>query len=364
MDIDRFIARNEQTWARLELLTRIARHDVGDLDESQFEELIQLYQRVSAQLSHARTYVRDPSLTARLTRLVASASSVIYGKRGRSLATFTEFFRITFPAAVWYNRRFVALASAVFFAPALVMLLWLTHSPEALEASGPAAEREEYAEDQFAQYYSEQPSAQFATLVGINNVQVSFLAFFGGAAAMVPGLYVLATNGIFFGQAAAWMTTEGEATTFWTLIAPHGLLELTSIVLAGAAGLRVGWTLIAPGDDRTRAEAMAEEGRRAGGLVLGLMAFFGIAALVEGFVTGSALPVEVKVTIGVVIWLAFVLYVVTFGREAAAAGFTGRFGELERPPAPKAGGREGQATFFSSRWAPSDSSRVARSWVR
>lgn len=330
MDVDRFIAANEPSWRRLEELTRRGRRSVGDLGTDELDELISLYQRTSAQLSHARTAYTDSALTARLTRIVAEASSLIYGTRTRSIAVVRRFFRTTFPASVWNHRRFIALASAVFFAPALIVLLWLTSSPDALEASGSAAERAEYADEQFAAYYSDLPSAEFATLVGVNNVQVSFLAFFGGALAMLPGIGVLVLNGANLGVGAAWMTTEGEATTFWTLIAPHGLLELTSIVLAAAAGLRVGWALIAPGDDRTRVEALTEDGRRAGAMVIGLVGFFGLAALIEGFVTGSALPIEVKVAIGVVVWALFVGYVVVFGREAARQGYTGMLGEDER----------------------------------
>jgi hypothetical protein len=76
---------------------------------------------------------------------------------------------------------------------------------------------------------------------------------------------------------------------------------------------------------------MAEEGRRAGAMVLGLVACFGVAALIEGFVTGSSLPIEVKVAIGVLVWACFVLYVVVLGREAVATGRTGMLGEHDRP---------------------------------
>src|SRR5215204_1693747 len=239
------------------------------LTEPQLEEMIQLYQRASAQLSHARTYYRDPSLTAQLTRIVANASTVIYGSRPRTWRSLGSFFTSTFPASVYLNRRFVALASAIFLIPALVVMLWLVSSPDALDASGAPEERQLYAEEQFESYYSNQPSAVFAAFVGFNNVRVSFIAFAGGAAAMVPGALLLAANGYIFGSRGAWMITEGEATTFWTLILPHGLLELSSIILAASSGLRLGWALLVPGDDRTRAEAIGEEGRRAGSMVLG-----------------------------------------------------------------------------------------------
>jgi uncharacterized membrane protein SpoIIM required for sporulation len=332
VDIDRFIARNGPAWDRLQQLTRQVDRDPRALTEPELDEVVQLYQRASAQLSHARTYYADPALTAHLTRVVAEASGALYGNRPRSWRSIVDFFASTFPAAVWANGRFVALASALLVVPALVMLVWLTNSPEALDATGSPSQRAVYAEEQFETYYSDSPSAEFATFVGINNIWVSFLAFAGGATAMLPGIVILVVNGQAIGQAGAWMTTEGEATTFWTLIAPHGLLELTSIVLAASAGLRLGWTLFVPGDDRTRGDALVEEGGRAGAMILGLVACFGVAALIEGFVTGSRLPIEVKVAVGVAIWLAFVAYVVVLGREAHRAGYTGRLGERDRTP--------------------------------
>jgi uncharacterized membrane protein SpoIIM required for sporulation len=331
VDIDRFIARNKPSWDRLAELTAQARKSPTSLSDAELEELIQLYQRASAHLSRARTTYRDPALTATLTNLVAQASSLVYGSRPRTLRSIGTFFSTTFPAAIYVNRRFVALATAILLVPAVVVCLWLVNSPEALDASSSPLDREAYAEEAFEAYYSESPSAQFATQVGINNVYVSFLAFSGGAAAMVPGIFVLAVNGIYIGQAAAWMITEGRGTTFFTLIAPHGLLEITSIVLAGSAGLRLGWTLLVPGDDRTRVDAMAEEGRRAGAMVLGLVACFGVAALIEGFVTGSALAIEIKVAIGTLVWVLFVLYVMTLGHEAVRRGSTGLLGEHDRP---------------------------------
>jgi uncharacterized membrane protein SpoIIM required for sporulation len=332
VDIDRFIAHNGPAWARLQELARRADRNPRSLSGPELDELVQLYQRASAQLSHARSYYADPSLTDQLTRVVAEGSSAIYGNRPRSWRSLVDFFGSTFPAAIWANGRFVALASALLFVPALVTLVWLTQSPEALATTGSPEQRAVYAEEQFEAYYSDSPSAEFATFVGINNTWVSFLAFSGGAAAMVPGMVILVANGQAIGQAGAWMTTEGEATTFWTLIAPHGLLELSSIVLAAAAGLRLGWTLLVPGDDRTRAEALGQEGRRAGAMILGLVACFGVAALVEGFVTGSGLPIEVKVGIGVLIWVAFVGYVVVLGQEAHRSGYTGLLGERDRNP--------------------------------
>jgi uncharacterized membrane protein SpoIIM required for sporulation len=122
------------------------------------------------------------------------------------------------------------------------------------------------------------------------------------------------------------MYAGGGATTFWGLIIPHGLLELSSIVIAGAAGFTLGWAVIAPGD-RKRSTALALAARRSVTIVLGLMVAFVVAGLIEGFVTPSALPTAARVGLGAVVFVAFWSYVLTRGRIAAERGLTGAMGE-------------------------------------
>ena len=118
----------------------------------------------------------------------------------------------------------------------------------------------------------------------------------------------------------------GQQLKFWGLILPHGLLELTAVFIAGGAGLRLGWTLIDPGD-RLRRVAIVEEGRRALVVVLGLIVVFATAGTIEGFVTGSSLPTWARLGIGIAGEAALLTYLFARGRKAATAGFTGALGE-------------------------------------
>lgn len=291
--------------------------------------LVADYQRTSAHLSYARTAFADPGLTAYLTRIVAEANGVIYGKRARSLAAAGRFFAVTFPAAVWHARRFVLASALLLLAPALAMGAWIGTSEKALDAAAPDAVREAYLEEDFEAYYSSKPAGQFATEVTVNNIQVSVLAFGAGILLCVGAAYILATNGANVGVAGGLFVSAGQWQKFFGLILPHGLLELTAVVVAGAAGIQMGWAIIAPGD-RARLDALAEEGRRAVVIVIGLALAFVVAGSIEGFVTGSGLPTSVRVGIGVAVEAAFVTYVVTLGRRAAGRGETGLLGEPRR----------------------------------
>jgi len=326
MDVDTFLATNQASWDRLSSLVTRAGRRVRRLSPDELEELVALYQRSATHLSYARSTYRDPALTATLSSLVARAGSVVYGSRPRTLRALGRFFAVTFPAAVWYSRRFVLVSAALFLVPAIAIGIWVANSSAAVEATGPRAVREAYVQHDFEQYYSSEPAAAFASQVFTNNVQVAILAFAGGIAFCLLTALVLVVNGAHGGVAAGLFAAVGQQPKFWGLILPHGLLELTAVFIAGGAGLRLGWTLIDPGD-RPRLTALAEEGRRALAIVAGLVVVFAAAGTIEGFITGSGLPTWARVGVGAMGEAALLTYLVGRGRVAARSGLTGALGE-------------------------------------
>lgn len=326
MDVDRYVAENRASWERLQQLATRAARSPRRLAPGESEELVGLYRSTSSQLSHVRGHFGDPALTHRLTQLVALANGAIYGGRDRAGRTVARFFSETFPAAVWHDRRFVTAAAALFAIPAVAVGTWIAASERALDAGWPDGVRQAYLETDFEAYYSSEPAAQFATEVFINNVQVAILAFATGILLCVVTGFILAYNGAHLGLAAGLFHYSGRGEAFWGLILPHGLLELSAIVIAGGAGMALGWSIIAPGD-RSRTAALADEGRRSVVIVTGLILAFGTAGAIEGFVTGTALPTVVRVGIGVLAFGAFALWILAYGPPAAARGLTGALGE-------------------------------------
>ena len=208
------------------------------------------------------------------------------------------------------------LASAVtMLLPALAIGTWLAHSHAALDAVAPAAVRQAYVSHDFANYYSSEPSADFATQVYTNNVIVALEAFAGGITGGVLTLYALFENGVNLGVAGGLFYAAHRPAEFWGLITPHGLLELSSVVLAGGAGLRLGWALISPGD-RPRSRALAEEGRHAFPLALTTVVTLAVSGMIEGFVTGSKLPTLARVGTGAGVEVAFLGWLVLCSRSA------------------------------------------------
>ncbi len=327
MDIDAFVATHQYSWHRLEQLTRQARK-LSSVGPAELDELVGLYQRTGGHLAHARLNFRaDDALIGRLTFLVAEAHGVLYSTRatdpGRSIV---HFFTVSFPAAVWSIRWFVAWSAALTIVPWAVLQTWIGVSPDAFDLTADEAVRTAYIEQDFEAYYSSQPAQNFASQVFLNNVRVGILAFAAGILLCVFTAAILVYNGANGGMAGGLFTHVGEWERFWGLILPHGLLEISAVIVAGGAGLRLGWTVISPGD-RTRWRALTDDGRYIGNVLIGLVLAFAIAGLIEGFVTGQPWPTSLRVGIGIVAFAAFWGWPVLYGRRAAAIDAEARIHE-------------------------------------
>jgi uncharacterized membrane protein SpoIIM required for sporulation len=330
-DVDGLIEAQRSTWARLDDLVRRCGRDPGRLPPAELEELVRLHLRTSSHLSTVRTVHHDPELAAYLSTLVARSAAVVHGTRPRAWSVVARSVSRTFPAAVWHARGAIALSTAVFVLAFAAVAIWLTVTPAAYEAALPEDLRQAYLEEEFEAYYSSEPGTAFAARVFTNNAGVGALAFGTGIALGIPTILVLVLNGANVGVAAGLFHAAGDPGHFWGLILPHGLLELTAVFIAGGAGLRLGWAIIAPGD-RTRREALADEGRRSVVIVIGLVVVFAIAGALEGYVTPAPWPTWARVGTGAVVWAAICGYLVVGGRRAAAEGLTGALREAPQSP--------------------------------
>ena len=320
MDIDAFVASHQGAWKRLQELTQHARH-VTRVSPDELDELVHLYQRAGANLANARVeYAADAALVNRLTLLVADSHGVLYGQRDTEVRRgIVQFATVTFPAAIYSLRRYIAVAALLTVLPWAVFQIWLSISPTAFDVAAPDATAQQYISQDFADYYRNQPSQNFAAQVFLNNVRVGFLAFAAGALLCVFTIALLVWNGANVGMAGGLFTHVGQWDKFWGLILPHGMLEISAVAVAGAAGLRIGWSIIDPGD-RPRFHALVDEARRAGTVLVGLVVAFLLAATVEGFVTGRPWPTWVRVGIGLAMFLLFWGWTIVFAIRAVRGG--------------------------------------------
>src|SRR5579862_1199886 len=316
---------HQAEWDRLAALVRRRRR----LNGAEADELVALYQRASTHLSQLRAGAgADPGRVARLATLVARARSAVTGAHVPSWRIAVRFATRDFPAAVYRARWWWLGAAAGSLVVAVATGWWIARSPGVQAALLPPAQAKALVQQQFKGYYTANPAASFAAQVWTNNVWVAAQALIFGILLGIPTVLVLLDNAVNVGVDGGYLFAHGKGTLFFSLILPHGMLELSAVFLAAAAGLRLGWTVIDPGP-RRRGQALAEEGRAAVTIALGLIVVLGVSGLIEAFVTPSALPTWARITIGAVAVTAFVGYALGLGRRAVAAGLTG---DIEEAP--------------------------------
>ncbi|BBX41305.1 stage II sporulation protein M [Mycobacterium simiae] len=321
MDVDAFVLTHRGTWDRLDQLIKKRRSLTG----AEVDELVELYQRVSTHLSMLRsasTIGTDSLMIGRLSSLIARARSAVTGAHAPVTSAFARFWTVSFPVVAYRGWRWWVGTAAAFFAVAAIIAVWVATNPEVQSAIGTPSDIDQLVNHDVASYYSEHPAAAFALQVWVNNSWVAAQCIAFAVLLGLPIPIVLFQNAANLGLIAGLMFHAGKGGILLGLLIPHGLLELTAVFLAGSAGMRLGWSVISPGD-RPRGQVLAEQGRAVVSVAVGLVGVLLVSGLIEALVTPSPLPTFVRIGIGIAAEAAFVSYVIYFGRRAVKAGETG-----------------------------------------
>jgi uncharacterized membrane protein SpoIIM required for sporulation len=324
VDVDSFIARHSAEWARLDVLARRRRLTGGEADE-----LVVLYRRIATHLALVQSRTPDPALAARLSGLLSRGrAATVGGSRTSGWSALARGVTVDFPVAVYRTWRWWVGMLVVNLGTAAAMMLWLRDHPDRLTRVIPSDNIRQLVDREFKDYYSAHPARAFAAQVWTNNALVSALALFLGVT-LVGTLYVMWQNTLNLGIVGGAMLGAGKPGVFFGLILPHGMLELTAVFISAGIGLRTGWAWVAPGA-LPRSRALAEAGRVAGVVALGLIGVLLVSGVIEAFVTPSGLPTAARIGIGALAEVAFLAYVVVLGRRGVRAGATGDVSAEER----------------------------------
>jgi uncharacterized membrane protein SpoIIM required for sporulation len=276
-------------------------------------------------LALARDRQYSSLLQDRLRVLVLAAHQHIYGARKKEGVAIFRFVLHGFPTLVRRERRMIGLAAALFLIPLLAMLIVLQFYPDGIYLLMPPN-----AVTNFEEMYS--PTAkrlgQAHAVAGewrmwgyyiANNVGLDFQCFAGGIAFGLGAVFFLLYNGLFIGAVAGHLTQIGYIETFWSFVAGHSAFELTGAVLSGAAGLKLGQALVAPGL-RTRRAALRENAKIAIQLLLGAATLTFLAAFIEAFWSAErAFSIHQKYGVGITLWCVTLAYLIFAGKERNAA---------------------------------------------
>lgn len=291
-------------WDELGALVERARRKPERLGPGGVRRLGTLYRAAAADLALARRAFPGTAAVARLEHLVPRARHLVYEPAGRS-ASIVHFFTRDYWRLVAEGPLTLLLAAALLFAPAALAGNWALRNPGAAAGLVPPEYRSVTEPRSSDLGLGAGEEATFASQIFTNNIQVTFLAFAGGILLGLGTAAVLLQNGVLLGTVGGLAIGAGNGRTFFELVTAHGVLELSCIVVASAAGLRMGWSIVSPGR-RTRTASLAAAARKAVFVVLGTAPWLVLAGLVEGFVTpaGTGLPTVIAVgsALGALYW--------------------------------------------------------------
>ncbi len=319
-----FRREREKDWAELERL--IAEAEKKGLQNMSARDLAALpvhYRAALSSLSVARAISLDANLLLYLENLSNRAFIKIYGVRHRLGEVFLLFLNRRFPAEIRAFRWLVLLATLILALGAVSGYVQVMHDPDNYynlvsvdyaQGRDPSASTEELREvlyDQDATFWG--GLAHFTSFLFTHNSQVGILCFALGFALGLPTFYLLFITGQILGAMSALHHQHGLLLEFLAWVFPHGVTELSAIIICGAAGLALARALVFPGR-RRRLASLAAMGRRAGLMVLGAVGMFAVAALIEGLFRQLVHPVPIRLAVVAVTAVLWAWYFTRVGR--------------------------------------------------
>ncbi len=303
-----FVETHEKTW--LEVEEALQKPSQGDNSRVLAEHYMLLCQH----LAIAKERLYDVALVERLNRLVLDLYRELYRYRAETRLNLYAFFVRDFPYAIYRLRKFIAVACIVFVLPGLLAGAWIYFDEEAVYSvldSSQVREVERMYDPEARVLGREREAETDLFMFGFyikNNISVAFRCFAGGMLAGIGTLLVLFFNGLFIGSIAGHLTRLDYVETFYPFVIGHGSFELTAIVFSGAAGLRLGYAILNPGQ-LSRLNALRLAGRDVIPMLYGIVLMLVVAAFLEAFWSSSATtPVLIKYSVGAILWALVLLY--------------------------------------------------------
>ncbi len=334
-----FRKEREASWQELEgLLSRTGGAGLPKLRNDEIVRLVELYRAAGSSLSVARAISLDRNVVEYLEGLTQRAYLVLYAPRRRFLGAIAEFFTRDFPRWVRRLRVPLTLTITVFLAGILTgnrivhgdsERFYSFVSQEMAQGRGPHTEPAELLEILKGDPESAGELSVFASFLLSHNAQIGLLSFGIGFLGGLPALILVLVNGLGLGAFVAIHERAGLGLDFWAWVLPHGIPEMFAMCLCAAAGLSVGQALLFPGPYR-RWDAVTRAGRRSATLVVGAVALFMLAALLEGFFRQLVTSTTVRLVVATVSFLAVVGYFGFVGRGSDSGGRWPAHGEDAR----------------------------------
>lgn len=322
MNQNQFELAYQKQWDRFQRILDALESKENDRVIASFdpETLPMLYRRLCNQYGLALTRHYSPALVDRLHNLILRGHRQLYKRRTNLFWTATRFLARDFPQTLRKNYLAFWLAFILFSAPAAAIGVATYQDPVliySLMSEGQVIEMESMynPENRLVGRGANRGSETDLTMFGyyiLNNISIGFRTFASGIIFGVGSVFYLIFNGLMIGGVAGHLSHPPYVLQFWQFISGHGAFELTAIIISGAAGLLLGYSLIAPGRYR-RIDSLRRTAPTALLLVIGASLMLVLAAFIEAFWSSSGFSPEVKFSVAVGNWVVVILYLLFAG---------------------------------------------------
>jgi uncharacterized membrane protein SpoIIM required for sporulation len=313
MSLDSFIVERRARWAELDAAIKTAKRGrLRTQSASDIERFGLLLRQTSSDLAIARRDHPDAPITEYLNTLCARAHPLLYRGNPMRFGSIGIFFATALPRSFRAAWPYILASLALMLVGFIAGWIAVDVRPDLRASLVPPSLFDEMARGQISTGVQDAPFA--AAFIIQNNIRVALICFAGGVFLGIPTAFVLLSNGWMLGTVAAAVHIGGYDFQFWSLIVPHGVLELSVIIISGGTGLMVGDAILRPGQLR-RSDALARVARRAVLLALGAASLLVIAGTLESFVSPSGLPDGIKVAVGATVTVLLYSWLILAGRQ-------------------------------------------------
>lgn len=323
MNRDRFIRQRRADWRELEsVLDRLRDLRTSKWSGQDIETLARLYRSVCCDLSLVQSREWGRRLEVYLNDLVAQGHGCLYRSRPGSVRALIQFVIHGFPALLRLHWKFFVVSLALFGIPFVTAAVIAGVDPvlaeRLVDQHSLQGAVEMYQEELYGQVdvaYADDRSAMTGFYIQ-NNVGIAFRTFALGILAGAGTVCTLLINGLTLGAVTGYLVHAGVADNFFSFVISHGSFELTAIVVAGAAGLLMGWGIVHPGK-RTRLDSLMHHGSDSIRLAFGAGVMLLIAAGIEAWFSPLPIPHAIKYVVGTMLWVLVVVWLVLGGQEGS-----------------------------------------------
>jgi uncharacterized membrane protein SpoIIM required for sporulation len=299
----RFESDRQTRWTEYEALLDAAGRRPERLGGENIRRIAALYRATSADLVTARRRFPDDPVVDRLERIVRRGQGLIY-ERSTRRGNLLDFFADRYWGLLWQRRQALAVALVVLVVPALLMVTWALRAPDTVASLVPPEFLWVAEAETTDQGMGAIGLAGFSAFVFTNNIRVALTAFVAGITWGIGTALLVGYNGVLFGALTGLAAGAGNLELLGEAVLGHGILEFSCIVVAGAAGLALGRSMLRPGR-RTRRESLSIEARPALLIAAGTVPWLVLAGLVEGYVSRIGMSLVPVAIVGALMGGAF-----------------------------------------------------------